>query len=152
MLNRIQTREILAWLTLAIAFILLGATIALGQTKTINVENDNGKVHLKISKTENGKTVKIDTTFEITDDADLDKIIQELSGNDDDHFSISSQSKSKNSSSKSKGSLKKKKHVVVDLNLSDASKEDMEDLHYNIEKSMKDLKNGLRDMSSSLSP
>lgn len=78
MFNRIRIREIPAWMTLAIALILFSVTIAFAQTKTINIENEDGKVHIKIIKTENGKTVRIDTTFIVTDDMNVDEIIESL--------------------------------------------------------------------------
>ena len=76
MYNRIQIREILAWMTLAIAMLLFSVTIVFAQTKTINVENEDGKVHIKISKIENGRETKIDTSFNETDDMNVDEIIE----------------------------------------------------------------------------
>ena len=76
MYNRIQIREILSWMTLTIAIIFFSVTLVFAQTKTINVENENGKVHIKISKSENGQKVKIDTTFNVTDDLNFPEITQ----------------------------------------------------------------------------
>jgi hypothetical protein len=151
MLNKIKIREIIAWMTLAIAFILFSVTIAFAQNKTVNVNNDNGKVHIKISKTENGKTVNIDTTFDATDDMNLDKIVSELSGNDDDNETGINNDHGKSHVrvySDNSGKNKKKSNFKIDVpEMTDAEKEK---LHKDIEKAMKGLDKNLEQMKESL--
>ncbi len=75
MFNRLQLREIIAWMALALAFILFSVTIAFAQTKNVNTEIENGNVHISISNTQNGITHNFDTSFVLTDEADIEKII-----------------------------------------------------------------------------
>jgi hypothetical protein len=147
MTNKLHIREIIAWTTLAIALILLSATIAFSQTKTINVENNDGKVHLKISKTENGKTTNIDTTFSVNDNDDIDKIISEFDGTDSGDKVIVRTSRSKNGSSTVHGKHKK---IVVDVDGAEMSEKDKEKLHEDLSESMKNMKDGMKEMEESL--
>ena len=78
MLNRIQLREVLAWITLILAFILLSFTVSFAQTKSVNVDSNNGKVHIVIDAKNEGNSVHIDTSFTLSDDMDLSQIVEEL--------------------------------------------------------------------------
>ena len=146
MFNRIQIREILAWMTLAIALILFSVTIAFAQTKTINIENEDGKVHIKIIKTENGKTVRIDTTFTVTDDMNVDEIIESLGERD----GANSPSHSGIRIHKDEGISKNKKQIVIDFDVPEMSKAEKEKLRKNLNESMKDMRHGLGEMNKSL--
>jgi hypothetical protein len=139
MTNRIQFREVVAWTTLIVAIILLSVSITFAQTKTVNINNENGKVHLQMTKSENGKTIKIDTTFSVSENENIDKIVDKIIGDNDGK-----------ADKDSKQNLKKtKKKIVIDYD-SDKSKEDMEDLHKELEESMKSMHDDLKDMSKSL--
>ena len=141
MYNRIQIREIIAWMTLAIALILFSVTFAFAQTKTISVDKGNGKVHLKISKTGNGETVKIDTTFDAFDDTEVDAIIEKLSN---------SNSSFKTHMNSNKNDGRKRIHIMVDSDFPELSKAEKEKLHKEWKASMKDMRKGIDEMKKSL--
>ncbi len=150
MLNKIQIREIIAWTTLAIAFILFSATIAFAQTRSISVNNDDGKVHIKITKTDKGKTVQIDTTFDATDDMDLEKIVNDLSGdNNYKHHQYSNNTNRTHVYSNS-GSGKNRKKIVMKMDIPEMTDAEKEKLHKELKESMKDLKENLEEMKESL--
>lgn len=112
MIKRINLRDILAWMTLVIAIILFGVTIAFAQTKTMNIENENGKVHIKISTSDNGKISESDTTFNISDDMDVDKIADDFSNAHGGN--IESEGNSSGASKDKSGSVKKRKEIIID--------------------------------------
>ena len=127
MINRISFREILAWITLAIAFLLLSVSIAFAQTKSVNVEKEDGKVHIKISKTENGKTVNIDTTFAYTDEMELEKIIEKIGGENEEGFSDESTRIIRNKIIVEGNESKKRKQISIDFDIPDISSEKLRD-------------------------
>ena len=144
--NRIQIREILAWMTLAIAMLLFSVTIVFAQTKTINVENEDGKVHIKISKIENGRETKIDTSFNETDDMNVDEIIESLE--DRDPTTINSHKKI--IKHKSGNQSLSKKHITIDLNFPEMTQADKDKLHESWEESMKEMRKGIEKSIKSL--
>lgn len=146
MYNRIQIREILAWMALSISIILFSVTVVFAQTKTINVENENGKVHIKISKTENGQVIKIDTSFIVTDDMNVDEIIESLEDSDPSKTNIHK----KIIKHKGGDQSLNKKHITVDLNFPEMSQAEKDKLHENWEESMKDMRKGIEKMRESL--
>ena len=145
MINRIQLRETISWITLAIAVILLTVSFTFAQTRSVDVNNTNGKVHIKIKSTENGKTVNIDTTFTASDDADIQEIIDRLAGDGDQHVYIKS---FKDKDSNDNKNMKHKK-IIIDTD-KHLSEKDRQKLHENIEESMKDMKKDLEKMEESL--
>jgi hypothetical protein len=58
-------REWLAWLALTLSLVLFAATVSLAQQPA--PERASGTVHLKLEKEEDGKTTRIDTTFDLQD-------------------------------------------------------------------------------------
>ena len=146
MYNRIQIREILAWITLAIAMLLFSATIVFAQTKTINVENEDGKVHIKISKTENGQETKIDTSFNVTDDMNVDEIIERLEDRDPStvhrHKKIIKHINGDQNLSR--------KNITIDLDFPEMTQADKDKLHESWEESMKEMKKGIEKSIKSL--
>ena len=146
MFNRIQIREILAWMTLAISIILFSVTVVFAQTKTINVENEDGKVHVKISKTENGQEVRIDTSFNVTDDMNVDEIIESLEDRDPSSINIHK----KILEHKDGGHNLHKKNIIVDLNFPEMTQAEKDKLHENWDESMKDMRKGIEKMRESL--
>ena len=139
MYNRIQIREILAWITLAIAMLLSSVTIVFAQTKTINVENEDGKVHIKISKTENGQETKIDTSFNVTDDMNVDEIIESL----EDRGPSTRNSHKKIIKHKNGDQSLNKKQITIDLNFPEMTQADKDKLHESWEESMKEMRKGI---------
>ncbi len=146
MYNKIHFREVLAWISLVIAFILFSVAIAFSQTKSINVENIDGQVHVKIKKTENGKTTNIDTSFSVTDDMNVDEIIESL----EESENFGKNEKTIIINRKSNGGNNKRKQIIMDFDFPEMSKEDKEKLHKEWKESMKDLKQGIEKMKESL--
>jgi len=147
MLSRFQIREFLAWMTLVVAFILFTVTIAFAQSKSISVNNDDGKVHIQISKTVNGKTVHIDTSFQATDDMDLEKIVRNLSGDDGDRIQLNDKNQNRVRIHTS-GSGKSGKQIVIDV--PELSEAEREKLHDQMKESMKGMKKSMEEMKESL--
>jgi hypothetical protein len=151
MFSRIQIREIIAWMTLVVAIILFGVTITFAQTKSININNENGKVHIKIHKEENGNSIDIDTTFQSDDDVDLEKVIKDLGYDDDNlHLSASGNKHAHININDNDGSSHKKKHVTMDFDVPEFSDSDMEKLHENISESMEKFRDSMEKMKESI--
>ncbi len=145
--SRLQLREFLAWMTLVAALILFSMTIAFAQSKSISVNSDDGKVHIQISKTENGKTIHIDTTFEATDEMDIERIIRDLSGESGEGIQLGDKDHSR-VRIHSKGSGKNNKQIIIDV--PELSEADREKLHENLKESMKGMKESMEQMKESL--
>jgi hypothetical protein len=75
MKRNITIKETLAWILLAGAAFLLTATIAFAQEKKPGKKNTTT---IKIIKNEDGKTTKIDTTFEAGDEEVVEKVLRDL--------------------------------------------------------------------------
>lgn len=88
MKNRIKLQEFFAWVMLFLAIILLSVSVSFAQTRNVNVVNENGKVHIKIESTDNGKTTLVDTTFSLSENADIEKIINQLGGGSDSNLTV----------------------------------------------------------------
>ena len=88
MKNRIKLQEFFAWVMLFLAIILLSVSVSFAQTRNVNVVNENGKVHIKIESTVNGKTTLVDTTFSLSENADIEKIINQLGGGSDSNLTV----------------------------------------------------------------
>lgn len=80
------TKEFLAWIALAFAILLFSVTIAFAQSpRSSKKEKEKGVVSLKIVKKNNGNTVRIDTTFDLSDEAALEKVLRDLDVDIDVH-------------------------------------------------------------------
>ncbi len=75
MKRKITIRETLAWIVLAGAVFLFSATIAFAQEKNQSKRNTTT---IKIVKKEDGKTTKIDTTFDSSNEEAVEKILKDL--------------------------------------------------------------------------
>ena len=145
MTNKIQIREIGAWMVLVIAIVLLSVSIAVSQTKVINVENENGKTQIKISKTENGITTKYDTTFDANDDTDIDKIIEQFGKSHGEKIVVN-----KNIHEEDSKKPNKIQKVLIDLDLPELSDAERARFNNDMKKSMKAMKKGIHDMQESM--
>lgn len=141
MINRITLREILAWIALAIAFVLLSVSVSFAQSRSVRIENEDGKVHLRISSTENGKTVKTDTTFTMDDDTDIENIINQLIG--DEPASLA-----KNDNGKS--DRVKRKKLIVNLDMPEFTDEEKKKIQNDIKESLKDVHVTIHELKKSL--
>src|SRR4051812_34396746 len=75
MKSNVTIREIMAWILLAGAVFLFSATIVLAQDKKTEKKNTTT---IKIVKKEDGKTTKIDTTFDSADEEAIEKVLKDL--------------------------------------------------------------------------
>jgi hypothetical protein len=76
--QKIFSREAWAWLVLTVAMVLFGMTLTYAQEPATKSE---GMIRIKIEKEENGKKLKLDTTFDIKD---YDKMQETIRGFDED--------------------------------------------------------------------
>lgn len=67
-------KEILSWLVLTVAILLFACTLTFAQSG----EKTEGKIHIRLEKDENGKTTRIDTTFDIRDMEKAQEFMEEL--------------------------------------------------------------------------
>ncbi len=80
MATRINLKEILSWLVLLFAIILLSSTILYAQ----DVSSDaNSKISIRISKEENGKVTKLDTTFDFSDEKTIERLLEKFSSDEE---------------------------------------------------------------------
>lgn len=144
MINRLQIKEILAWTVVLLALILFSATIAYSQEFSVNVTNENGKVHISTKRVENGKTIVKDTTFQASEETDIDKIIEHFTGKSDGkklkHIRIDTD---KNKSGK-------QQRIMIDLDLPEITDEERKEIEKDIQKSMEGVRESLVEMRKSL--
>ncbi len=134
MKRNINIREALAWILLVCAAFLLTATMAFAQ------EKKKGSTTIKIIKKENGKTTKIDTTFDANDEEAIEKILKDLDLDHNMSFNFSTPEppdapgvKHRNMKFHYKGMLKKERDELAQE--MENLKEEMNDLH----EQMKDI-------------
>ncbi len=143
---KFELREILAWITLVLAFILFSVSISFAQTNAVSVMNKNGKVEIKVEREVNGKTVLSDTSFTIANEKDLDKIVdtyvESKSGNHLD--------KNKSGSGSKKDTDVKMKKIVIDLDIPEISEKDKEEINEEIRNAMKEVEISLHEAYNSL--
>jgi hypothetical protein len=149
MTNRLHLKEALAWTAVILALVLFSVTVSFAQTKTVNVSSEDGKVHIISKVTENGETTVKDTSFELNE-ADLDKIIDEFTGADD-----SKRGKKEihiRHGDKGDKAGKKQNMVIIDtdVDIPEISEADRKKIHEDIQRSMDDMKKGLKEMHKSL--
>ena len=150
MFNRIQIREIIAWLTLVLAIALFSVSIAFAQTKTINVENKDGKVRVRINKIENGKKVDIDTTITLTDEMDIDDILKDLDGGDDVEVNHIGKNSTIIHIQSDKGSGKRGKQITLNIDAPEMTKAEKRKLHDDLKESMQEVRKGMSKLKESL--
>src|SRR5688572_9616917 len=69
-------KELLSWLVLTAAILLFACTLTFAQSG----EKTQGKIHIRMEKDENGKSTRIDTTFDIRDMEKAQEFMDELNG------------------------------------------------------------------------
>jgi hypothetical protein len=117
MINRIQIREMLAWTALVLAILIFSFSVSFAQTKSVEVTDQNGKVHIKLEHIENGKIVKVDTTFDLDNNNELDKIIEDLTGEN---------LQTLDSDTHDKSVIRKKNKIIIDKEISDISEKEID--------------------------
>lgn len=114
MKNRIKLQEFFAWVMLFLAIILLSVSVSFAQTRNVNVVNENGKVHIKIESTDNGKTTLVDTTFSLSENADIEKIINQLGGGSDSNLTVDKKIVIKEKNGSVKKGERGSKTIIID--------------------------------------
>src|SRR5262245_29367393 len=75
-MRSLQVREALAWLVLTVAVVLFATAFAFAQDS----KKSSGKIHIRMEKEENGKTTRIDTTFDAADMEQAREFMEQLDG------------------------------------------------------------------------
>lgn len=127
-------KELLAWIALVFAVMLLGVSLAIAQEGSDKKNSkEDGSLRLKISKTENGKTVKVDTTLSLNNLSELDKILDQLGVEHDFQFDSR---ENENAKEPGKRAHHKKDKVVIYHNF-DFSDKKQEEIEKEMESAMK---------------
>jgi hypothetical protein len=141
MINRIQIREMLAWTVLVLAILIFGFSVSFAQTKSVEVISNNGKVHIKVEQIENGEVVKRDTTISVANEEDIDRIVDDLTGDNSNEQDLDN---------KNKKTVKKEKKIIIDKEILNVSEEEIDRIREEINEKMKDFNIDLDQMKKSL--
>jgi hypothetical protein len=137
MKTNMTIKETLAWIVLAGAVFLFSATIAFAQEKKAEKKNTTT---IKIVKKEDGKTTKIDTTFDSGDEEAVQKLLKDMGIEHDMNFNFSVPEPPDAPGDKDR---------VMKFHYKGMSKEDKEKLKeemQNLKKEMGDLHEKLKDI------
>ncbi len=74
MITRFLSKEFLSWIVLLVSILLLSVSMTFAQGASSN----NGKVTVKIVKEIDGKTERLDTTFDFIDEASIREILKKI--------------------------------------------------------------------------
>ncbi|MFN8164943.1 MAG: T9SS type A sorting domain-containing protein [Bacteroidia bacterium] len=143
MISRISTKELLAWTALIIAIVLFSVSVSLAQTTTITRTGND--VRFRYSGKIDDKKVKIDTSFTVKNDDEFNRTMQSISDKyklNLNYSKIDDESKDSANDNFRDFSYRMKIHPDID-------KKTIKKMQIDIDKSMKELEENLKEMDDS---
>lgn len=133
-------KEFLAWIALVSAILLLGVSFAIAQdTNTNNAQKKKNTISIKITKKENGKTIKIDTTLDVNDEAEIEKLLEQLEI--ENHFSTNTPKAP--GSPNSTHYQNRRHHIVMNYDNKHLSEKEQDEIEKAVEHAMADAKESI---------
>ena len=133
-------KEFLAWIALVSAILLLGVSFAIAQdTNTGNAQKNKNTISIKITKKENGKTIKIDTTLDVNDEAEIEKLLEQLEI--ENHFSTNTPKAP--GSPNSTHYQNRRHHIVMNYDDKHLSEKEQDEIEKAMEQAMADAKESI---------
>ena len=130
-------KELLAWIALVSAVILLGVSLAIAQDpQSQKSRKDKNSVSIKITKKENGITTRIDTSLSTSEPEAIELLLEQL----EEKYNISMKIPTPPDAPLAKNDARKKKEVVMRFDGATLSKEEQDEIEKEVENSMREAK------------
>ncbi|MBL0139699.1 MAG: T9SS type A sorting domain-containing protein [Bacteroidetes bacterium] len=130
-------KELLAWIALVSAVILLGVSLAIAQEpQSQRSRKDKNSVSIKITKKENGITTRIDTSLSTTDPEAIELLLEQL----EEKYNISMKIPTPPDAPLAKKESRRKKEIVMHFDGATLGEKEQDEIEKEVENSMREAK------------